>query len=82
MSFSLVLCSDPCGVLEPGEIYIESREKILVDKQGRPTDKVLGEVLVSRKALIQYNASLNLTFQITRNPCKLPTDVQQVSSCA
>lgn len=37
---------DPCNVLEAGEVHIKSSRRNLIDRNGKPTDLVLGDVLV------------------------------------
>ncbi|KAI0065260.1 hypothetical protein BV25DRAFT_1913873 [Artomyces pyxidatus] len=60
MSCTAHIVPDPFGVLEEGEIHVKASSRILQLPDGRYSDKVVGDVLV------------------TRNPCKLPTDVQKV----
>lgn len=43
----IILFLDPCGVLEEGEIYIESSCTRMIDVEGAETYRVLGDVLVS-----------------------------------
>ncbi|KAF9812816.1 hypothetical protein IEO21_05963 [Rhodonia placenta] len=47
-SCTAYIVPDPLGVLEPGQVHIKSSRRNLVDQDGRPTDIVLGEVLVTR----------------------------------
>lgn len=39
--------SDPCDVLEPGEVHIKSSHRNLLDVNGSKTDTIIGNVLVS-----------------------------------
>ncbi|PCH44937.1 hypothetical protein WOLCODRAFT_56552, partial [Wolfiporia cocos MD-104 SS10] len=48
MSCTAYIVPDPLGVLEPGEIHLKSSRRNLLDQEGRLTDIVLGDVLVTR----------------------------------
>ncbi|KZT06039.1 uncharacterized protein LAESUDRAFT_680055 [Laetiporus sulphureus 93-53] len=48
MSCTAFVVPDPCGVLEPGQVHIKSSYRNLTDRSGRPTEIVLGEVLLTR----------------------------------
>ncbi|KAI0646405.1 RNA dependent RNA polymerase-domain-containing protein [Trametes meyenii] len=48
MSCSAFIVPDPCGVLGPNEIHVKSSRRAFIDQQGRQTDIVLGDVLVTR----------------------------------
>ncbi|KAI0746913.1 RNA dependent RNA polymerase-domain-containing protein [Daedaleopsis nitida] len=48
MSCSAFIVPDPYGVLLPGEIHVKSSQRNLPDQQGRLTDIVKGDVLVTR----------------------------------
>lgn len=66
-------------MLESGEIYVESSHTNLIDIHGSRTNKVLGDVLVSSHSCRCFYRQLNShPCQVTRNPCKVPTDVQRV----
>lgn len=69
---------DPCFVLEPGEVHIKSSHHNLHNQQGNLTDIILGEVLVSLFAHFRVLSHTDFALQLTRHPCKLPTDVQKV----
>ncbi|CCM00780.1 uncharacterized protein FIBRA_02822 [Fibroporia radiculosa] len=47
-SLSAVIVPDPCNVLRPGEIHVKSSQRNLVDQDGKRTDIILGDVLVTR----------------------------------
>lgn len=74
--------TDPYEVLGPDEIQIKSSRRNLTGIDGLETDIILGDVLVI-SVVSHYNPSLllMLTYQITRNPCKVPTDVRKVVFC-
>lgn len=75
--FQADLClADPCHVLAPNEVHIKSSSRNLVGQDGMATDLVLGEVLVSLSDIACYYPLTAL--QVTRHPCKVPTDVQKV----
>ncbi|KAI0674419.1 RNA dependent RNA polymerase-domain-containing protein [Trametes maxima] len=48
MSCSAFIVPDPCGVLGPNEIHVKSSRRAFTDQQGRQTDIILGDVLVTR----------------------------------
>ncbi|KAI0944787.1 hypothetical protein AcW1_001640 [Taiwanofungus camphoratus] len=48
MSCTAFIVPDPCNVLEAGEVHIKSSRRNLIDRNGKPTDLVLGDVLVTR----------------------------------
>ena len=39
--------TDPCGILEEGEIHVKSSSRDLIRPDGTTSDRVLGDVLVS-----------------------------------
>ncbi|KAI0777795.1 RNA dependent RNA polymerase-domain-containing protein [Trametes elegans] len=48
MSCSAFIVPDPFGVLGPNEVHVKCSRRALLDPEGRQTDIVLGDVLVTR----------------------------------
>lgn len=71
---------DPLGVLEPGEVYIESSSLNLTAADGKTfTSRYTGPALVSLEHDFSGSVKAQRCFpQVTRHPCKVATDVQQV----
>ena len=82
------LATDPTGSLAPGEVHIKSSMRNLVGPDGGATELIEGAVLVccfepssGRPAILSYTLiclCFPCFYQLTRHPCKLPTDVQKV----
>lgn len=73
--------ADPYGVLGPGEVHVKSSKRNLPDQGGRLTDLIKGDVLVGFCVAfsgLRFIGDADLS-QVTRHPCKVPSDVQKVS---
>ena len=71
--------ADPYGVLGPGEVHVKSSKRNLPDQGGRLTDLIKGDVLVGFVfSGLEFVGDADLS-QVTRHPCKVPSDVQKVS---
>lgn len=75
---SLIVLLDPFGVLEEGQIHFRSSEPIINHSTGDQIDTVLGEVLVSFYSYLLLYISDSLKSKVSRNPTRLPSDVQKV----
>ena len=71
--------TDPSEKLEAGQIFIKSSKSIL-NGEGCEAVVLEGDVLVCL-ALMSLHGSILSRFQVTRHPCKLPTDVRKVCPC-
>lgn len=71
--------TDPYSVLGPDEIQIKSSRRNLVNEDGTLTDIIIGDVLVRYFSRSYRFLSDSRGSQITRNPCKVPTDVRKVN---
>jgi hypothetical protein len=66
---------DVLGVLQEGEIHVKSSQRCLLKQDGQKSDRIFGDILVCVDP--SFRPSL-MCIKVTRNPCKLPTDVQKV----
>lgn len=62
-------------------MHCRSSRRGFRSREGNETDIIEGDVLVrvSLSVLMwRYDLTIRMLFQLTRYPCKLPTDVQKV----
>lgn len=71
---------DRYGVLGPDEIQIKSSRRNLKNAEGLLTDIIIGDVLVLCPVIHVGKELTHNLMKMTRNPCKLPTDIRKVCS--